>query len=312
MRVFGVKLLGISIVFLSILYVVDYLIQEGLKTSNYREISKYNEIIKGGIDADLLIVGSSRALVHFDCELIESRTGKSCYNLGFDGSSYPLQKIMLDLYLNQNQRPDYIYWVVDLTSFTFSSDFYGFEQLIPFMENNYINEILRLHKTPAFLLELPLIRYSFNSKMKSVGLYTFLGIYQRDKIIEKGYRPQEKSWDGLFDQFKNENPKGISLELKEEYFQDFLMYSQEIQNRGMSLSWVIAPYYYEMLDITFNSQEIIQKIQLASEDCEIPFLDFTNSPIKADKSNFYNAQHLNSKGVKLFVEQFMEIEKGKF
>ena len=52
------------------------MIQEGLKTSNYREVTKWNEVTQGGIDAQLLIVGSSRALVHFDLIEKEKASGK--------------------------------------------------------------------------------------------------------------------------------------------------------------------------------------------------------------------------------------------
>lgn len=41
-----------------------------------------------------------------------SKTGKTCYNLGFDGTTYPLQKLMLELYLSENKSPEEIQPIV--------------------------------------------------------------------------------------------------------------------------------------------------------------------------------------------------------
>ena len=100
MRHFLFKIILYSIFLFSILLIVDFFIQKGLKKSSYHEISKWNEVVQGGIDADILFVGSSRALVHFDPRIIERYTGKSSFNLGLDGSKFESQKLVLDLYLS--------------------------------------------------------------------------------------------------------------------------------------------------------------------------------------------------------------------
>ena len=98
---FGLCLAGISFLF-------DYMIQEGIKTTNYKEVTKWNEVVEGGIDAEHLVVGSSRAFVHFDMERLEEKTGKTGYNLGFNGFAYPQVKKTLELYLDRNVKPEKI------------------------------------------------------------------------------------------------------------------------------------------------------------------------------------------------------------
>ena len=184
MKFFLVKIFVFLSVIVGLSYLLDYMIKEGLKTSNYREVTKWNEVTQGGIDAQLLIVGSSRALVHFDCEYIQKVTGKTCYNLGFDGTTYPLQKLMLKLYLSKNKIPEKIIWSLDYHAFSEAPDYYGFEQLVPYQNNAYIKEMLSMHETPAYQFKIPIFRYSYNPKMKVIGLLSFCGGYKEEPVLK--------------------------------------------------------------------------------------------------------------------------------
>jgi len=305
MRRFLIKGFIFFLAVASISYGVDYMIQEGIKTSNYREVTKWNEVITGGIDAEILIVGSSRALVHFDCEYIEKVTGKTCYNLGFDGTTYPLQKLMLELYLSRNQKPQELIWSLDFHSFSFSSDFYGFEQLIPYFDNLYIKGILALHKTPYYQFFIPLFRYSYNPKMKVIGLYSFLGNYEREPVIIKGYRHQDKVWDNTFNTFVSKNPQGEKVSFDKGLFQDFEHYAAKL-NSTLKISWIITPYYVDAQKIFTNSNEIIELYSNSAKSLKIPFVDKTKDSIIFSKAYFYNGIHLNVKGVQNFSNSLFQ------
>ena len=283
-------------------FILDHMIQEGLKTSNYREITKWNEVIEGGIDAQMIIVGSSRALVHYDCEYIQKVTGMTCYNLGFDGTTYPLQKLMLELYLSENKTPEKIIWSLDYNSFSHIPDFYGFEQLIPFQVNPYIRKMLSMHETPDYQLDIPLFRYSYNPKMKVIGLYSSLGKYQRDPVLRNGYRIQDKNWDGSFDEFKRSHPKDYSVNFDPKVFDDFIRFNKDLMKES-SITWVISPYYNDYKEMIINRIAIEKRIERTSNQLQIHLFDYTNHPLSQDKSNFYNSNHLNRQG----VEQFMKV-----
>ncbi len=276
------------------------MIQEGLKTSNYREISKWNEVIEGGIDAQILIVGSSRALVHFDCEYIQKATGKTCYNLGFDGTTFPLQKLMLELYLSGNTVPENIIWSLDYHMFSEAPDYYGFEQLVPYQENPYVSKMLSLHQTPDYQFEIPVFRYSYNPKMKLIGLYSFLGKYQRDPILKYGYRKQDKKWDDTFAKFKQNHPKGHLVNFDEKIFNDFLSINKDLLDES-ELLWVMSPYYKGYNEILINEAEIIDDIECVTNQLDVCFLDLLNSEICEKVNNFYDSNHLNKVGVSKFM-----------
>lgn len=302
MKLFGIKLLSISIVFVSILYGIDYLIQEGLKTSNYREISKWNEVITGGIEADILIVGSSRALVHYDCELIEAATGKKCYNLGFDGTLFEHQQLMLNLYLKNNKAPETLVWNVDYHSFEHSKEFYGFEQLVPYQDQLEVQMLLEANEeTDALLYQIPVLRYSFNPKMKMVGLLNFFELYETRPTLIKGYRKSDKVWDGEFDRFKAKHKEGISYKVEEQIFAQFSDRLITLIRDKIEVVLVISPIYYEAKNLILNAAQITSRIETLRQEGYVNFLDCSKDSINYSKDNFYNGSHLNEKGVSIFM-----------
>lgn len=289
------------------LYTIDYFIQEGLKTSNYREVSKWNEIIEGGIDANILIVGSSRALVHFDCDMIEEATGNSCYNLGFDGTNYILQKKMLDLYLESNQLPKTIVWNVDFNSFELKDEFYGFEQLIPFRDKKTVRELLEMNKGFNHILYyLPIIRYTFNSKMKIIGLLNYFNLYSKGPGLSKGYKKQNKNWDGIFEKVReNNNNERFIYEVDDFLFKDFEDELYSLNKRGVEIQLIISPIYYSAKDMVANVDSITSRIRYLSRINKYSFFDYSSDSIVYDKKYFYNGNHLNSKGVFAFMNKFL-------
>lgn len=276
------------------------MIQEGLKTSNYREITKWNEVIEGGIDAQILIVGSSRALVHFDCEYIQKVTGKTCYNLGFDGTTFPLQKFMLELYLSGNTVPEKIIWSLDYHTFSEAPDYYGFEQLVPYQENPYVSKMLSLHQTPAYQFEIPVFRYSYNPKMKIIGLYSYLGKYRRDPILKYGYLKQDKNWDGTFEKFKQSTPNGYSVNFDQKIFEQFLDFSNELKEKSI-LTWVISPYFFEAEKMIVNHKEVKNQLKKEVLNLGVQLSDLSSTAISNSTENFYNGTHLSTKGVGEFM-----------
>ena len=312
MKLFGIKLLSISILFIGILFSVDYLIQEGLKTSNYREVSKWNEVITGGIEADILIVGSSRALVHYDCELIEAATGKKCYNLGFDGTLFEHQQLMLDLYLKNNKAPETLVWNVDYHSFEHSKEFYGFEQLVPYQDQLEVQMLLEANEeTDALLYQIPVLRYSFNPKMKMIGLLNFFELYAARPPLIKGYRKSDKVWDGEFDRFKEKNKEGISYKVEEQIFAQFSNRLITLNREKIEVVLVISPIYYEAKNLIRNEDQITKRVENLSHEYGFTFLDYSEDSIIYSKDNFYNGTHLNKNGVSHFTKKFA-LESSKF
>lgn len=300
---FLTKLLLFCIVIIILSYGVDYLIQEGIKTSSYREISKWNEVIEGGIDAEILIVGSSRALVHFDPRIIEEKTGMTCYNLGLEGSKYEAQTKVLELYLEKNIKPKILIWSLDFGSFEEVEGIYRYEQFIPFWSEPKVKEILSLNKGMGLgYLNLPIIRFFNNSAIKYRGLLSWLSVKFHQPILEKGYRVSDKAWDGNLDGLIDKSSGELAIEFQEDQFVDFKNVTKMLVKQNVQVQWVITPYYKTALEAISNRKENIDLLKNESSKIGVNFHDYSYYEVSISRDNFYNGSHLNQKGVGLFSD----------
>lgn len=279
---------------------MDYLIQEGIKSSSYREISKWNEVVEGGIDAEILIVGSSRALVHFDPDIIESKTGMTCYNLGLDGSKYSSQELVLDLYLEHNKAPKILYWSLDYGSFQKMEGVYRYEQFVPFWSEKTIKSLIKLNSGMDLdYLNYPIIRFSNNSAIKYRGLLAYTPFQIYEPKLNKGFRKPYQTWDGKLDQLVEKN-NIISQELDSLIFKDFIKKSKNLIEMGVDVRWIITPYFIEAQKLVVDSDEITQYYNKSASQLNISFFDATKDSLNFRKEYFYNGSHLNSIGVNVF------------
>ena len=308
MRLFLIKSTTFGALMILLAYGLDYMVQEGIKKVNFLDVEKWQEITKGGIDAQVLIVGSSRAIDHFDTRAIEEKLGKSSYNLGIDGITYPVEKLVLDLYLQHNRAPEQLIWSLDYHSFQPDDEFENLDQLTPFRNYSQVKEMLALSGRSWTQFYLPLYRYSLTPTMKLQGLLGYLGLRKREKSLIKGFRPRDKHWNqALFDLRKARNPKGLRQEVQEDIFADFLALNRDLQQQGIQQSWVLSPYYSEYNAMITNRKQLLDQLGQASKMLHIPLLDYSNQAISRDTLNFYNANHLSKQGVERFMREWIGI-----
>lgn len=304
MKFFLFKIAALSLILLAITFGVDYLIQEGIKSSSYREISKWNEVVEGGIDAEILIVGSSRALVHFDPQIIEEKTGMTCYNLGLDGSKYESQKKVLELYLEKNLKPKVLIWSLDFSSFEEVEGIYRYEQFIPFLSEPKVKEILALNKGMALgYLEIPIIRFSNNPAIKYRGILSWLPVNINEPTLEKGYRVSKKNWEGNLDSLLKQSGGELTNGFQINHFEDFKKLSQNLKSQKVQVKWLISPYFETALNAINNRKEFINLLENESKILGVSFQDLSFSELSISQENFYNGSHMNTNGVKSFVEK---------
>ncbi|PZX49792.1 hypothetical protein LV84_04184 [Algoriphagus ratkowskyi] len=308
MNRFLFKLFVLSSLFACICFGIDQLIENGIKTSSYREISKWNEVIEGGINADRLIVGSSRALVQFDPKIIEEKTGQSCYNLGIDGSTYPAQRKIVELYLEKNKKPKIIEWSIDFTTFENVEGIYRFEQFIPFLHEPKIKEILAMNQNMDLsYLNIPIARFDNNRTIKYKGLLSKTRFKHTYPLLYKGYRESEKSWNVPENQIEKLIGE-TSFEIDMKMFDDFIDFVTSLQTQGIEIRWVISPYFSSTELLFTNKKSIRNMLNKHADQLNIEFLDYSFDKISDQQNLFYNGTHMNKKGVSVFMIQLYSFE----
>lgn len=274
-----------------------------LQSNGNRKYAGWNDVVNKSLDADLVVVGSSRAWVQYDSYVMDSILQIKVYNTGMDGCQLNRQIVKYDIYDHyQSVKPEYI--VVNIDYYFTSGWTYGYEreQFFPFMLYPYYSgEVRRVEPFSFAELCIPLYRYTTYK-----GLFDVLTEdYIRFDIID-GFTGMDWPWDAsVFNEITTLHFEKDEKTMR--MFEDFLSARKQ---EGVKVFFCYAPIYYGLTEKVDNLQEFYDVFGYYSEKFDIPVLDYTYSEISHSNENFYNALHLNKHGAELFSAQLANDLKG--
>ncbi len=294
---------------LLLMLLISSLLLGGLRSINNGYWGMLNDVMNGRINSDIIVSGSSRAMVHFDCALVSSHTCLSCYNLGLNGTGLAMQYALLKTYLKHNKKPLVLVQVIDIDSF--SDNAYRFETMMytPHLKEEEIYRTIYESDSSIWRNRyLPL--YSFAQYGVSLMGPAFRGVLKNyndpEEVRYRGYHPQYRSWNSDFDNFVKNNPGGITYKIKPEAVQKLENIVQLSRARGIEIVLVFAPEYYRVSELTRNKKDIMNVVTGIAGRYKIPFYDYSGSRLTKSTDYFYNSQHLNSRGAAIFSVDFSE------
>jgi hypothetical protein len=270
-----------------------------IKTSGF---GVSNRIMSGEVNAEIVISGSSRALTHYESEIIEKITGYSTFNIGRNGSQTDMQLAFLKAYLQNNTKPKLVIHNLDLYSFQTSKDIFDPAQYMPYLDQAPIYEAIRRVYPDAWKWKyLPLYGYVAEDMRFSWlrGLKALAGIQPREDHAQ-GFQPRFTPWTGDFEKFYASNPNGVLTEMQEGGVRCIKELVGLCQREGIKILLVYSPEYTEIQPLQRNRAEIFSEIREICATYNVPLWDYSDSRISDDRDYFYNSQHLNADGAKVF------------
>ncbi len=301
---FITRILIFMLLLASLAFAFDFAIEAGLRKTEIRLFKSWNKIIKGGINAQIVVLGNSRAYRHFNPEIISQITQKSFYNLGMDGYSFKTQAIKYGIYTQHNSKPQVV--VINVDHATLNNNEIGFdrEQFLPYL-NHYSFQHDDFQKSFSWAeRKLPVVRY-FGCKTEiPLALLEFTGIkHYNDKEIN-GYWQEDIKWkDEELACLLDSNFKlNFSFNEKES-----MMLEEFIRKRvaeGIKVILVWSPIQVDGLKILVDNVKNRDFYNALAKRNNIPFLDYSNDAMCYDTRNFTNYSHLNTEGVKVFNQKF--------
>ena len=283
---------------LGLAVVTDVVISKNLQKSAWRMLIGWNEIYSGDLQSNVVIVGNSRAWVHYNPDVLDSILNINSYNLGMDGSAIDRQILKYDAYRRIYGNPKLIIQNIDIATMGMSSG-YEREQFFPyFFDDSLRTAISEYEKISIFEQYLPAYRYSGYTKLILVGIGQRRELWGRDKEYDltKGYFGMDKNWDG----------SALKKLTEVNYLQDSLAlrlfdkYLEKVYSQNIRVVFVYAPLYIGAIEKIKNIEGIYQMYDSIARKYNVPIFDYTYDPISYDTTYFYNAMHLNKKGAELF------------
>lgn len=275
---------------------IDLGISKVLSDNKARMFVGWNIILKEHIDADLTILGSSRAWVHYDPYILDSILHINSYNLGIDGAHFLKQRMKYNIYKQYQELPQVVILNIDyLFSLEEETD-YEREQLFPFfLYPSWRREIYNIRPSYSFSeLNIPLFRY-----INSGGVSYFLHFIGEHNNLYKGYEGQELIWDGT--NLRKESLRHVAYD--EYVLQSLEQFVKEVKQDHVTLLFCFAPVYVGCTETVDNFKEIMDIYMDLSKKYDVPILDYTFSTLSQDTTYFYNATHMNKQGAELFSIQ---------
>lgn len=286
---------------------VDQTLSYGLRRITTSRFGAINAWMSGNVNTQVIINGSSRALVHYDPRIISRETGLSAYNLGANGVQIDVQAGILDAYLARNQAPKII--IQNLEAFSFEAtkrgEIYDPGVYIPHLDSPQLYKaLLDIDPDVWKWRHIPLYGYAV-ADMRFTwvrGVARLLGFQGRQDYFD-GFNPRNMEWTQDFENFSKGAGSGVTYRIDPKGVSALERALGLAQSSGAVTILVYAPEYYEMQHLELNREEIFHNFRELAARYGAEFWDYSDSPLCRDHAYFYNSQHLNARGAELFSEE---------
>jgi hypothetical protein len=277
---------------LGIFIISDIIIGAGLQSLYFRQKQgKYYSLTYAleQQNADILIFGSSRAMHHYNPDIISDSLQMSCFNAGYDGQSILCHKAFLDVIIGR-YTPKVIILDVNTGELDISEKSYDMLSVL----NPYV-------KRHPILWETVKMRSPFEKIKHLSRVYPYNSVLGRTVMGNLNFKTRDVTENGFY------AIKGILIDsLKEVTYKEVLLDDNKINafnqflsdctRRGITVYIVKSPaFQYET-----NNSNSMAYIIAACEQQQIPFISYQNREDFADNRLFRDPTHLNDIGADKF------------
>ncbi len=289
---------------------LDAFIGISLRRIDTGEFGVWNRIVQGRINAQVLIMGSSRALTHYDARLVAKSLGKTAYNIGLNGSQSDMQLARIKTYLRHNRKPEVLVHNLDAFAFQVThGGVYDPGQYVPYLdEPDLYGALARIDPQGTRKARyLPLYGYAAQDFRFgwAQGLRAWL-VREKVETHFDGFMPRDRRWTGEFEQFQSRNREGVDIAVEPEGVAQMEELLRLCAAQGIRVVLVYSPEFKPIQAMTRNRQEIFERFRDLAQRHGATMLDYSDSPISSDRANFYNSQHLNATGARAFSIAFAQ------
>ena len=280
---------------------LDAMISHGLANSAGHPHQAWREIRSGDYTSDIVIMGTSRALEHYDPAVIDTITGFTSYNLGMGGYTINADLMKYHYYLYYNYHPKYI--ILDADPLLLKIDDVRYhhqsEQFLPLFYDGAIRKDLMAFGYSFADAYVPMARYWGYQTQCKRGIFECLHIMHYCELPSyKGHIPDPNPRDESRLQYRD----SILLDVEEDAKLMFLNFIQECHDSGVQLIFVTSPVYYRYVEMSTDWKRCIAWYDSIATVNSIPYLNYMNHSICLDSMMFNVGVHLTPEGTKMWSE----------
>jgi len=272
---------------------LDYIICRGILKMDETRFQDYAAMIKGNVDSDIIILGSSRAKHHYNPAVIDSICHTRSFNFGMGGYPFNMFVLKYKLYREHNPKPSLIILNLEIGTLKHGKDIrkrHQSEQFFPLVYDKQMRTELRKVGYGFKELNVPMYRMFGHYTVIKDGLLEFCGVKHTKDRTYKGFFPLTSDWDGT--ELRKMESKTINIE--PEVVHDIEQFLSECKAEGVEVVLVNSPLYVEAHKVYTNYDEGDSLFRHEADLFNFKYWDFnTLCDINTDSNNFVHATHLN-------------------
>lgn len=153
---------------------------------------------------DFIFLGSSRVDNHIDCDLVKELTGKSCLNLGLQGSRINDGKALAELLESNNVTYEKILMQVDYiyNYHNYSPSFIA--SIVPYVNKKGFPKNLKEDLDLPVSYKIPFARYAYNDKLAGLREVILQYTGKESRVdLKNGFNPLEGVGTKISGEFPN-------------------------------------------------------------------------------------------------------------
>lgn len=247
---------------------------------------RYSRMYKGEAKSDILLVGNSRGLIFYQ-PYIEEITGKSTFNISYNGMPMDLGRVLVEDYLDKYPAPEQMIVDVTMCDRKNSQLVTGFNLYAPYSEKLF-ELIKKDDQSSAYAGKLSHL-YLHNSEIFQRALYHL-------KKSDEAWLLDREITDFLVKDVVNMEP--YTIDLQDELLSELNETIQYAQSKGVKVQLVINPYFPAFAKRITNLKNFRTRIENATG---LKVHNYATA-IKEVKG-FGDYQHLNKKGSRLYLDR---------
>lgn len=263
--------------------------------------TRLEKVIKGEVNKELIILGSSRGAGNIIAGQIQKETKLTSYNLSYPGSDVLFHEFLLKSLLKFNHKPKKIIFSIDNpTEFlNEKSLLFRFDRLYPLSKYNYINKELVDRKERNVLSWL----FCLGRLNKNSFALQQISAPNENPILPCGSMPFIKKLPNAKLTFSNSIEKYDTKKELSEKLQAFKNIQNSCKENNIQLIFVFSPNYK-----TFNANFEKRFRKLMLPENKIVVYDQTN-PIYKKENYYFDVSHLMKNGATIFTNEIVAFIK---
>lgn len=243
-------------------------------------------------DADLIILGNSRAASGYNASILSALTGKKCLNLGIHGQSFDFQYyVMYKRYLVHNNKPQYILVDVGPSAFFKRLNNNGYSlEMLPYVGQDDFEEYFNI--CPRYRIADRIMFVKYFGKLDLV-------IGQLGKMENKEGKPKrDETMESI--KINDSSTMPLKCECDTTIIRLFCNFLEECVEENVNVILLCSPMYSASGKTPYdmdNFWHIIKYCVSGRKAVAISYQDLYDS----DTSYFADPMHLNSYGRDCFT-----------